>query len=197
MLIGKVLLSQSFSVVGQRTLRLPLGVALADGPALVVEPLAASQGDFHLDPFVVPEIQAQGNDGITLLLHLALQTADLAAVHEQLTGALGLVAATPGLLVGSNVGIYQPKLTFFHLSVAISQIDTTSPDRFDFRASEDDPSLVCLVNEVIVPRFAISRNCPVFTFHLLIPANIRSRAAVVDHDQPQCPPRSCPPGCQE
>src|SRR5215469_5538891 len=64
-------------------LHLPPGVGLGQGLPLVVLTLAAAESDLDLGT-IVREVEAQGNQRIAALLHLAGQAGDLLCVEQQL-----------------------------------------------------------------------------------------------------------------
>src|SRR5205807_1083255 len=71
-------------------LHLPLGLALAQRGALVVQLLAAGQADLDLDAAAL-EVDLQGDDRQALLGRLADHAGDLTLVEQQLAVALRLV----------------------------------------------------------------------------------------------------------
>src|SRR5690606_2438343 len=92
------------SVVGalQGALDLALGVARGGVAALVVQLLAAGDGDVELRPAVL-EVEPQGHDRQPAAAHGALQLGDLAALQQELPGTLRLVVVVAGVLVRRDV----------------------------------------------------------------------------------------------
>ena len=85
--------------------RVALGVACGDGVALVVEAPSPGQGQLDLGPAVF-EVDRQGDQREGLLLGLAHELVDLAAVQQELASSLGIVGAEArGVLVG---GMWTP-----------------------------------------------------------------------------------------
>src|SRR5919109_2822636 len=122
-----------------RALDLALRVALLDRPALVVEVLALRDRDLDLRARPVP-VQARGHDRQALLGSRAEQPIDLAAVEQQLAGALGVVVVARRL-VGGDVHVAQPHLAVAHLGVGVLQLGPAFAERLPLGALEHDPRL--------------------------------------------------------
>src|SRR5436305_2047087 len=92
-----------------RAFHLALGLALADGLALVVDVLAAGQGDLDLGVGAL-EVHARRDDGQAAFADPAGETIDLPAMQQELTRAVGLVVLAGGGLIRRDVEVVQPQL---------------------------------------------------------------------------------------
>ena len=80
-------------------LDLPLGIPLCGGCALIVQFFALAQANLHLDPAAL-EIDGQGDQGIAVLLDLAVETHDLPLVHQQSSGTLLVPVEDVAVVIG-------------------------------------------------------------------------------------------------
>src|SRR5579864_7629961 len=93
----------------RRALDLSLGIALRDRLALVVLALAARQPDLDLRA-IAREVNAQRNERVALLPHLADEARDLLVMEQQLARAQWLVVHQVALRVWRDVHVLQPGL---------------------------------------------------------------------------------------
>src|SRR5689334_12464771 len=89
---------------------LALPVALLDRLALVVRLLAGSEGDLHLGPALLVEIDLERHDGAALALDGADQDVDLPLVQQQLARPLALVIEAFARSVFRDVRVDHPGL---------------------------------------------------------------------------------------
>src|SRR5215510_16132911 len=106
----------------ERPLDVPLRVALGDVASLVALLLAATDRQFELYA-AVPEVHPGWDKRQALLLHLAGQGLDLAAVEEQLSVTLGIVVGDVSLGVFVDVGADQPDLAVPQVGVGLGERD--------------------------------------------------------------------------
>src|SRR5260221_6987691 len=132
-----------------RPVHLALRFALGDGVALVLAGLTLAHAQLDLHPAVL-EVEAQGDQRVTRLLLRFLQPIDLAAVEEQLAGALGLVILQgPGRLVGRNLRVEEKQLPTFSYRIRIRQLDAALAQRLHFRAGERDAAFQLALDVVL------------------------------------------------
>src|SRR5690606_20919924 len=86
----------------QRALDLAFGVARGRVAPLVVQLLAAPDGDVELRPAVL-EVEPERHDREALAAHGALELRDLLALEEELARTPRLVVVVAGVLVGRDV----------------------------------------------------------------------------------------------
>jgi hypothetical protein len=67
-------------------------------------------------------------------LGLSLQTFNLPLVHKELADPVWLVVVIIGMGVRADVGLHEKELTILYPSVAILEIGTSLPQRFDLCA---------------------------------------------------------------
>ena len=144
----------SVSSVLEAALDLPVGFGLRDGVPLIVELFTAAQPDLDLEAGAL-EVDLQGNQGIPLLGHQALELHDLLLMHKEAAIPQGLAVEDIAVLVGADVNADGVELTVYHLAVGVLEVDPATADALDLGAVELDPGLVFFVDEVVMPGFFI------------------------------------------
>ena len=81
---------------------LALGIALRRGLSFVIELLALAQSHVHLHPAAL-EVDGQGDQGVAVLLDLAVEPHDLPLVHQEPAGAAGVYVEPVAMVVGGDV----------------------------------------------------------------------------------------------
>ena len=81
---------------------LALGIALRRGLSFVVELLALAQSHVHLHPAAL-KIDGQRDQGVAVLLDLAVEPHDLPLVHQEPAGAAGVYVEPVAVVVGGDV----------------------------------------------------------------------------------------------
>src|SRR4051794_2678179 len=114
-----------------RALHLAFGLALADRLALVVDVLAAGEGDLDLGVWAL-EVHARRHDGETAFADPAGEAIDLLAVQQQLARAIRLVVLARGGLVVRDVQVVQPQLAVGReRRVAVAHLGAVGAQRLD------------------------------------------------------------------
>ena len=129
---------------------LTLGVTLSRGLSFVVKLFALAQAHLDLHPAAL-EVDAQGDQGIAVLLDLAEQAHDLALVHQQTAGAAGIHIEAVAVVVRGDVHLIEDELAVLDAAPGILQIQGTLTNGFDLRAHQFDAGLIFLFDEVFVP----------------------------------------------
>src|SRR5713101_9709646 len=137
-----------------RALDLSLGVALRDRLPLVVLSLAARQPDLDLRA-IAREVNAQRDERVALLPHLADEARDLLAVQQQLARAHRLVVHKVALRVRRDVHVLQPRLIAVDAHVSVTKVAFALADRLHLRACQHHARLELLIDEVVVKRTAV------------------------------------------
>src|SRR5712664_1224733 len=101
------------------TLHPPPRLPLLDRGAFVVLSLAPGHRNFNLRHPML-EVQAQGDERVSLFLNLPEDTANLAPVEEELPFAQRIVVEDVAPLVRRNVHVVQPDLVALHAGERIS-----------------------------------------------------------------------------
>ena len=139
----------------QGPVHLPPGVLLRRGLPLVVELLALAQAYLHLHPGAAP-IEAQGDEGVAVLLDLRKQPSDLPLVHQQAAGAAGLPVEDIPLLVGADVHPVEGHLPVLDGAEGVLQVHVAQADGLDLGAGQLDARLVFILHEVVVEGLAVA-----------------------------------------
>ena len=151
----------------QRPVHLPLCVFLGCGVPLVIELFALAQADLHLHPGAF-EIQAQGDEGVAVLLDLGEEPLDLPLVHEQAAGAAGFAVEDVALLIGADVHSVERHLPVLDGAEGILQIHVAHANGLHFRARQFDARLVAVLHKIVVKGFAVFRDLTVAGFLFLL-----------------------------
>src|SRR5438445_342268 len=106
----------NFSAAPHGSRDFPLGVPFRDRLALVELALASGQADLDLG-MVAGEVNAQRDERVTLLLHLADQARDLLAVQQELARAQRVMVHDVALSVWRDVNVLQLELPLFPLQL--------------------------------------------------------------------------------
>ena len=95
-------------------------------------------------------MKVQGNQRIARAFDLTDQTHDFLAVHQKLAGArhLGLFVRAD-LIGGGEVGVTEKEFPFPRIDVRKIDGGASGTHTFDFPASEDEPRLKALFNEIV------------------------------------------------
>ena len=128
---------------------LALGIPLGGGLAFVVELFALAQADLDLDPAAL-EVDLQGDQGVAVLLDLAVEPHDLPLVHQQAAGTAGVHIEAVALLIGGDVHLVEEHLTVLDAAPGILQVQGALADGLDLGADQFDAGLVVLLDEVFV-----------------------------------------------
>ena len=117
--------------------------------------LALGQRDFNLHVASLV-VQVQGHQGVTLLLGLANQSADLGTMHQQFFDAIGL---------GPNVSRRRPQgidaqtdqkqLAFLDHDIAIGQLHLAFANGLDFPALQHNAGLEALFDVIVEMGFPV------------------------------------------
>ena len=135
-------------------LHFALGVALGDGVPLVIGLFALAQAQLHLHTAVL-EIQAQGDQGIAVLLLQIVELADLPLVHQQPLGPVRVLVEDVALLIGGDVHAVGVDLAVLGHAVGILQVHPALPDGLDLRSGQLDARLVSVLHEIVVVGLAV------------------------------------------
>src|SRR5258706_11474102 len=141
-------------LVAHRALDLSLGVALRNRLPLVVLPLAARQPDLDLRS-IAREINAQWDERVALLSHLADEARDLLPMQQQLARAHRLVVHEVALRVRRDVHVLQPCLIAVDSHESVAQVASALADRLHLRACQHHAGFELLIDEVVVKGAAV------------------------------------------
>ena len=130
---------------------------------------------------VAGEVNAQRDERVTLLLHLADQARDLLAVQQELARAQRVMVHDIALSVRRDVNVLQPRLAVVDSHETIAKVGPSVPDRLHLRPGEHHPRFVLLIDEVVVVGAAVDRDVPVF----VVP--IRHRRGPASRARASCP----------
>ena len=125
-----------------------VGFALALGGSLVPLLLAFGECDLALDA-AVAEVEADGDEGVSLLLGHALELADLGFVEEQFAGSEGVVVHGVAVGEGADVGVEEEALAVFEEAVGVLEVGFAFADGLDLGAAKGDSGLEFVGEEVI------------------------------------------------
>ena len=124
--------------------------------ALVAVGLASAGADFGFHLAIFP-VKAQKGEGKAFLGLLDFQLQNLALVHEQAAGALGLVLEPlAGGFPGLHVAAVQEKLPLLHAGEGISHVHLAGADGFHLGAAQFDAALVPAHDFVITACFLVT-----------------------------------------
>ena len=94
----------------------PFCIGFRSGLSLIVQFFALAQTDFHFYPTAL-EIQGQGDQRVTVQLNGLSQLNDLSLVHQQLSGADGILVENVALFIGAYMHSDNEKLAVFDRAV--------------------------------------------------------------------------------
>ena len=134
---------------------LALGVPLGRGLSFVVEFFALAQAHLDLDPAAL-EVDLQGDQGVAVLLDLAVEPHDLPLVHQQSAGTAGVHIEAVALLIGGDVHLVDEHFAVLDAAPGILQVQGALADGFDLGADQLDAGLVVLLDEVFVTGLPVS-----------------------------------------
>ena len=123
---------------------------------MVVELFAPCKRNLDLDE-TAAEINAQRDQRISVLLHLAVQPHDLTLVHEQPARAKRILVEDIALLVGRDVHLPDEKLPVLDLAPGFLQAERAEADGFDLGSGEFDAGLEFFIDEIFMERFLVPR----------------------------------------
>jgi hypothetical protein len=132
----------------------PVGGTLFQGFPLIVKGLSFGQTQFHLY-LTILEVHFQGNQGVSPLLGLSHEAADLPLVKEKLADPLRLVVELVAEGVGADVGVVQECLPLFDLNVTVLQVSLAQAEGLHLGSHQGNPRLAGLLDEIIVIGFFI------------------------------------------
>ena len=128
---------------------LPFGVPPGGGLPLIIELLALGQADLQLDPGPL-EVDGQRDEGIAVLLDPAEEPHDLPLVHQQPAGAAGVLVEDVPLLIGADMHPKDRYLPILDQAEGVLQVHIAQTDGFDLCARQLDPSLIPLLDGIVV-----------------------------------------------
>src|SRR5450759_211859 len=136
--------------LGHLAVHVPLRVTIRDLATTVPRLLAARQPQLHLRP-AAREVDRQGHDRQALGLGLAQELVDLAAMQQQLPGALGLVVeADIRRPPRGDVQADDPGLVTLDARVGIREAHLVIADALDLGAAQHDACLEGVLDAVVV-----------------------------------------------
>src|SRR5262249_32332305 len=120
----------------QQAAALPLPAALLLGLALVVHLLAAGECKLELGASLLVEIQLQRHQRHSLALDRTHEPVDLAAVKQELAGALGRMVEAAALQIFRNIGVDPPDLAAARIRMRFGNRRLAAAQRFHLGAGE-------------------------------------------------------------
>ena len=120
--------------------RLGVHLAFALALALVVQLLAFSHRQLHLDQAVL-QIQLGGDHGQAAFPGGVLQLSDFRAMQQQLAPAHRLVIHDVAVRVLADVGVHQPGLVCRDFAEGVLELDLAVAGRLDLGSGEDQTGL--------------------------------------------------------
>src|SRR6185295_8572334 len=157
----------ALSLLAQQPAALTLPRALLFGVALVVELLAARQGEFDLGAASFVEIELERNKRHALALDRPDQFVDLPAMKQKLARPLWRMVEPVCLQVLGNVGIDQPDFAVASVGIGFGDRRLAETQRFHFGAVERETGLHRVVDEIVEARLAIVGDDAQFPLTLL------------------------------
>ena len=133
---------------------LTLGVPLGRGLSFIVEFFALAQAHLDLDPAAL-EVDLQGDQGVAVLLDLAVEPHDLPLVHQQPPGTAGIHIEAVAVVIGGDVHLVQDHLAVLDAAPGILQIQGTCTDGLDFRAHQFNTGFEFFFHEIFMVGFPI------------------------------------------
>ena len=136
-------------------------IALSLGFALVIVLFAPCQPELDFAPAVFIKINRQRYQGQSLLcFDNAVQFVYLFFMHQKSADPERVYVIAVSLLVWSDMHACQNELTFAgDLGITFLDAAGTFPDRFYFSTGQDYSRLKTVLDDVIVERFLIIRDC--------------------------------------
>lgn len=137
----------------------PVLVPSLDGLALILLLLTSPEGNLHLDPGTVDDVQSQGHDGQSLAVLRFLQASNLLGMGEELPGPSRVVLVEGRRQERSlNVGVAEPQLAALDPAEAILEGRPASANGLDFCAEKGDAALKLFEDLVVEAGAAIARD---------------------------------------
>src|SRR5215208_2168090 len=137
-------------------LHLALGGTAGEAAPPAVLLLAAC--DRELELYVpLPVVEPQGDEGLAVLLALAGEAGDLAAVQQQLAVARWVLGDVGGVPVGRYVSAQEEDLPVAHPRVALFQVRPARAHGLHLGAGQRDAGLVGLLDVEVVEGFPVAR----------------------------------------
>src|SRR5207253_9652670 len=104
---------------------------------LALVELARASGQAKLDlGMVAGEVNAQRDERVTLLLHLADQARDLLAVQQELARTQRVMVHDIALSIRRDVNVLQPRLAVVDSHETIAKVGPSVPDRLHLRPGQ-------------------------------------------------------------
>src|SRR5437660_950025 len=136
----------NFSAAPHGSRDFPLGVPFRDRLALVELALASGQADLDLC-MIAGEVNAQRDERVTLLLHLADQARDLLAVQQELARAQRVMVHDIALSARRDANVLQPRLAGVDAHETTPKAGPSDPDRLHLRPGKHHPRIVLHTDE--------------------------------------------------
>ena len=133
---------------------LALSVLLSRGLSFVIKLLALAQADLDLHAAAL-KVNGQGDQGITVLLHLTEKPHDLTLVHQKTPGAAGIRVESVAVVIGRDVHLVKDQLAVFDAAPGILQIQRAGPDGLDLGTHQLDTGFVFFFDEIFMPGFPV------------------------------------------
>lgn len=138
-----------------------LGLAPLQGLPLIMELFPSGQADLHLAPSLLP-IECEGNQGHAAFGDGCAKLQDLPFMGEEFSRPRRGVIAVLCHLVFSNMKPFQKEFSILDNRIAIAKGDILLSKAFDLRPLENNATLQCLQNFIVVVGAAILENPSAF-----------------------------------
>src|SRR6266516_4668276 len=139
----------------QQPSALPLPAAFLLGLALVVQLLAPCKRQLELGAALLVEIELERHQRHSFPLDRTHELIDLAAVKQELAGALGRMVEAAALQIFRNIGVDPPDLAAARIRIRFGNGRLAAAQRLHLGAGERDAGLERLADLVVEARLAI------------------------------------------